>query len=603
MAASLRVYLVCAWLLLLPAATRAAARAATTHADPPPQILAYRAMLRRFEKDPNTWQRTARAARGWMMDHDPDYPIYHNVAVEGWINDPNGVTFDPAGAGGAGLYHRFYQYDKTWRQNCSQQHHIDCAPFSADGANRYARTWGQTVSTNLAVGWADWPGIESDSPSDRMAVYSGNCMLHHDTGHPVCIYSGGRDRPCDTGVCASSSDWIHWNKTSCMTHAPSPHSQTNHDSSIFRLANGTYFLLSGGCTFNNTVAPNQPASPNATCRLGNAQIWRSEDLLSWAYVKPLVRSPSAAAAYWELPYLLPFDAEGQALRNDQISDAATTALLFGGGGNDYWTGDLDAHTVEFVPSRQHGDDGRPPPFRFLDRDPPYYSFNPHASDIDPADSTKARRIMFGWVEGAVSAAVASGAVPYWQSAHSVARLLSVYNRSAIAQAPAPELSRLRRTVVHKDKMAGVDALEVIATWNVSAAAPIFGLRLRQVGNFSCDVAFDASKNAVVAGPGIFQAAAVDAAAALPWWPAKVVPQPGPGMVRIHIFLDRSVVEVYTGGAALTARCLLPPPSRDGHASSAVKQEANVVVTGVGAELVDLQAWEMGTMWARTTARK
>ena len=45
------------------------------------------------------------------------------------------------------------------------------------------------------------------------------------------------------------------------------------------------------------------------------------------------------------------------------------------------------------------------------------------------------------------------------------------------------------------------------------------------------------------------------------WAADIVPQPAAGKVFLHVFLDRSVVETYTGGAVATTRCFLPPKTK------------------------------------------
>lgn len=126
------------------------------------------------------------------------------AALEGWNNDPNGVTFDPH----TGIYHRFYQYDPTY----SETKHSGNVP----------RTWGQTVSKDL-VYWEDWPGIYADTPWDEHGVFSGNCAFNGSDPNPICIYS---NNPCNIGVCATSKDgWVTWEKRACMTHAPSPQSQ------------------------------------------------------------------------------------------------------------------------------------------------------------------------------------------------------------------------------------------------------------------------------------------------------------------------------------------------------------------------------------------
>eukprot|EP00966_Prymnesium_polylepis_P332486 7387983-Prymnesium_polylepis.1 len=168
-----------------------------------------------------------------MTQADPDYPLYHLAAPEGALNDPNGVTYDVR----SGLYHRFFQYDKTYDEGCSHNVVQTCAKYGYNGSNVNARVWGHTVSRDLAT-WEDWPGINADSQWDAVAVWSGNCALidvgNGDDGEHVCIYSAGQHAPCDTGVCAYTTDWIHWRKEGCMLHAPSAFSQTNHDTSIFK---------------------------------------------------------------------------------------------------------------------------------------------------------------------------------------------------------------------------------------------------------------------------------------------------------------------------------------------------------------------------------
>ena len=79
------------------------------------------------------------------------------------------------------------------------------------------------------VAWEDWPGIYADTPWDEHGVFSGNCAFNGSDPNPICIYS---NNPCNIGVCATSKDgWVTWEKRACMTHAPSPASQTNHVSS------------------------------------------------------------------------------------------------------------------------------------------------------------------------------------------------------------------------------------------------------------------------------------------------------------------------------------------------------------------------------------
>ena len=152
---------------------------------------------------------------GWHKTILTSRSIIYQLPKAGRI-DPNGVTFDPH----SGLYHRFFQYDKTYDEGCKHgAPPTTCGKYGYEGQNINARVWGHSVSKDLAT-WAAWPGIDADSEWDQKAVFSGNCVLD-DAGVAVCIYSGARLQPCDTGTCAYSQDWLHWTKTGCMRHAPS----------------------------------------------------------------------------------------------------------------------------------------------------------------------------------------------------------------------------------------------------------------------------------------------------------------------------------------------------------------------------------------------
>jgi hypothetical protein len=61
-------------------------------------------------------------------------------------------------------------------------------------------------------------------------------------------------------------------------------------------------------------------------------------------------------------------------------------------------------------------------------------------------------------------------------------------------------------------------------------------------------------------------------------------------VTLRVFLDRSIVEIYTGGAATTHRIALP--------AAVAKTAVGVDLWAAGgtAQLASLDAWEMGSMW-------
>ena len=146
----------------------------------------------------------------------------------------------------------------------------------------------------------------------------------------LCAYTLAAATPRAIQACAPppKTGFIGKKQAACKTHLVRE-AETNHDSSIYRIANGTYYLLSGGCTFNGTNDPSK-----GECE-GNAQVWTSHDLFAWKYLNPL--TSGGPGQYWELPYLLPFDAKGNALRNDEVESSDDVALLFGMG-NAYFLG-------------------------------------------------------------------------------------------------------------------------------------------------------------------------------------------------------------------------------------------------------------------------
>jgi hypothetical protein len=115
-----------------------------------------------------------------------------------------------------------------------------------------------------------------------------------------------------------------------MTKAPSAKSQVNHDTSIFRESDtGKWYLLIGGCTYSAPGSgrdPNVPSAGHDACE-GNAQLWTSTDLWNFTYVTAL--TPGGPGGYWELPYLLPFDKDGNAIDNYHMETGDQYVLAFG----------------------------------------------------------------------------------------------------------------------------------------------------------------------------------------------------------------------------------------------------------------------------------
>jgi beta-fructofuranosidase len=456
-----------------------------------------------------TYSQAALALRRWMIANDPHYPVFHFVGPESWINDPNGPIYHE------GRYHLFYQFDPMVRGELG-------------GGNRWVRSkrcWGHAVSTDL-VHWADWPvALWPDSDQDFGGVYSGNTIID-DEGTPCALYTGnttGNDG-LRYGILARSHDgMVTWEKQVAMDHheRPNPDTPVHHDAYTWKRGDTWYQLVAG------TTGGSRPQ--------GAAFLWTSKDLVTWTFEKNIAPSIQLGE-FWELPYLIGF---------------AGRDVLFVGHRNPYWVGHYDTESLIFT-----ADSEEP---KQIDTGA-YYSFNFNMTD-DHGPAGAARQLMHGWVTGP---ATPTPEVPYWQGCHSIPRVIAL-SGDAILQQPIPEVECLRDEHHHftdiaaaEAGLAGIqgDALEITMVFRPDAQSRVgFDLRRSADGSEYTRVALDAHTGVLtVDGPtparneremtGIKPVCAR-------LEPANRKP------LNMRIFLDRSIIEVFVNGRALTARTFPP----------------------------------------------
>lgn len=403
---------------------------------------------------------------------------------------------------------------------------------------RSKRCWGHAVSKDL-VHWKDWPvAIWPDSKYDRGGVYSGN-MVIDDNGVPTALYTGNVAGHRETyGMQARSTDgWVTWHKKMVMDNASRPNaaSPVHWDGQIWKDGQTWYQLIGG-----------------AKDGRGAAWLWTSPDLDKWTLARPI--HTGGPGRFWELPYLVPM--------------AGKYALMIGVGGNPYWVGSYDRKTMTFTPDS--------PKTRSADPGD-YYSFNPHMVD-DKGPGGSRRRLMHGWVRNRPSP---TKAVPYWQGAHSIPRVITIAG-GRIVQAPVGEIEVLRRgkksfaNVAVKPGAKGLlkglsgDALEIVATFKPGRAKR-FGVKVRASadGKRALPIWFDTDSRSFGAAN------------------RRQVSDLKPGRtVEMRIFVDRSIVEVYVNGNAITKVAYIDPNARG----------VDVFAEGGQCTLVSLDAWTMASMW-------
>lgn len=492
----------------------------------PPEALAFRKAIR--SKSIQDYSAAASTLRRFMRRHEPQLPLYHFTAPEGWINDPNGVIFDD------GLYHLFYQFDPI-----------------VEG-KRSARTWGHAVSRDLAH-WQDWPvAIWPDSPWDRNGVFSGNIVID-DHGVPTALYTGNvRGRDETYGMQARSYDgMVTWTKKMVMHNRqrPNPDSPVHWDGHVWKDGQ-TWFQLVGG-----TTGGSDPK--------GAAYLWTSPDLDHWTLQKPIFTGPQN---FWEYPYLLPFG-------NKYLFICGS----FGAFGNPYWVGSYEKRTMTFTP------DSPEPQFP----DAGYlWAVNPNLVDHrGPGGSI--RRIMFAWIPGKTREPWGPGRasptpnVPWWDGFMAIPRVISLEG-ARLVQEPIPEIRALRdrkvsfRSIAVSPKTSHLlpnlngDALEIIAVFKPGNAQ-------------RCGITVRASKDGragipIWFGPGGNEFGVLDKHRHTD----LRVGQP----VRIHIFVDRAVTEVYVNGNPITIVDYLDQSA----------QGVGVFAEGGNCTIENLESWSMRWMW-------
>jgi len=498
----------------------------------PEELRAYREVVK--SRDISSYSEAALGLRRFMIANDPYYPVYHFTPAESWMNDPNGPIYYN------GNYHLFYQFD----------------PQVDNGSGKWIRsnrTWGHAVSDDL-VHWEDWPvAVWPDTPYDSAGVFSGNTFID-DNGDLCGIYTGNVDMHNEAyGMLIRSTDnGRTFHKKMVMDNAqrPNPDSPVHWDCQVWKNSD-TWYQLIGGSTGGDSAT-------------GAAWIWSSPDLEQWTLLRNIAPTLKKGE-FWELPYLI------------RLGDKY---VLFVGSWNPYWIGKFDYTSLEFIP-----DDPKP---RIVDNGF-YYSFNVNMVDDKGPGNTR-RQLMHGWL---TSPATITESVPWWKSAHTIPRVISIRN-NRLWQEPVPEISILRGTHWqlsadnYKQQINNIqgDALELKASFSPGATEPI-GVRL-QVSDDEEDFVrayYDpATKTFGVDGSTILRNQKEINHRKKPIPVSQQIELEDGNEIEMHIFLDRSVLELYLNGYAITA-CFFSDPD-----------DVGIALEGDLDHLRSLDVWEMGSMW-------
>ncbi len=498
---------------------------------------------------------------------DPYRPIYHFVSPESSLNDPNGLCF------WQGNWHMFYQ---GYPPEDRRQH------------------WGHAVSKDL-IHWRDLP--YAIYPSPERAVFSGATLV--EDNRVIAIYHG----TAVGNMVAVATDplLLNWEKITGQVVIPSksatgfsqPYSV--FDPSIWK-RDGIYYSLSAGRRARSDAGS-----------FGTSSLFRSKDLATWEYVHEFVEGDrfTVKGDDYACPYFWP------------IGDRYIMPFFSHMSGGQYMLGDYDKEKDKFLVS-SHGK------FNFGATGPA----GVHAPSATP-DGKGGVIIIFNMNPGKPTGE--------WNQIMSLPRKLTLVGKDDLRQEPTGDIEslRLNKQVVGATKLSGNkevvlpnikgNAMEISAEISFKGAQVIELNILRSPNKeeytriilykdkgFSKGLEYKSGEGTAMMPADLVSWVLNEKPAPRPpnprlslisiessfssslpdvqVRPAETAPfQLNPDeSVKLRIFIDKSVVEVFVNGKQCVAMRVYP-----GREDS---MGVSILSHGQDAELSSLEAWQMKSIY-------
>ncbi|NOY82920.1 MAG: glycoside hydrolase family 32 protein [Kiritimatiellaeota bacterium] len=470
---------------------------------------------------------------------DPYRPLYHFVSPESSMNDPNGLCL------WRGRWHLFYQ---AYPPEDPRQH------------------WGHAVSPDL-IHWQDLPYAVYPNPEEK--CFSGATLVESD--RVIAVYHGIN---AGTMVAVSNDPLLlNWKKVTGKAVIPLP--QPGDDPLPYNIFDpciwtheGMYYALTAG------TLPNGPAGKPVRAEF----LHRSADLTSWEYLHPFLEDDHYGLVGDDgaCPYFWP------------IGDLHILLHFSHMSGGKYLLGAYDAARGKFKVT-DGGD------FNFG----PAAPCGVHAPSATP-DGEGGVIVIFNMNPGKPT----SG----WDQIMSLPRRLTLGAGGFLCTTPAGDFASLRsdhrsvgKTALPANREIVFDAirgnsLELVAEIDTSGA-PVIELSVlrsprreeytriaffRDRGNAHRDRGRPDRRDSLVTLDSSHSSVLPDVACRAPET-APVFLEPEETL-RLHVFIDRSIVEVFVNDKQCVA--LRVYPGREDSLG------VSVTARGRDAQLVSLEAWQM-----------
>jgi fructan beta-fructosidase len=462
--------------------------------------------------------------------HEAYRPQFHFTPAKNWMNDPNGPIFY------AGEYHLFYQYNPV-------------------GIEWGHMSWGHAVSRDL-VHWKPLPLALAEE--NGVMIFSGSTVVdwHNTSGFcrgtgteaPSClvaIYTGRSEKLQTQNLAYSNDKGRTWTK-----YAENPvidlHLSSFRDPKVFWHEGTHKWVMVTALGSQHKV-----------------KLFGSTDLKHWTALSDFGPAGATGGA-WECPDLFRLPVDGNAGQTKWVlSVNLNPGGVAGGSGNQYFVGSFDGTNFSSeVPAGQ---------ILWADYGADFYA-STSFSDMPRSDG---RRIWLGWLSNWMYAA----RVPTdpWKGVQSILRELKLRRFAdgiRLVQEPVTELRVLRgrharvenRSVEAANSFLqakGVrgETIEIVAEISPGGASE-FGLRVRKGSGEETVIGVDTKKQTLFVNRT--RSGNVGFDEHFPSRDAGPITLAAGKSVKLHIFVDRSSVEVFgNDGETVLSEAIFPKSASDG----------------------------------------
>jgi fructan beta-fructosidase len=468
------------------------------------------------------------ASEGDTTMHKMNYqekfrPQFHFTPETNWMNDPNGLVYYD------GEYHLFYQYH----------------PFGNTWGTMH---WGHAVSKDL-VHWNHLP--IALYPDHNGTIFSGSAVIDwRDTSGffnggvgMVAIFTHADEypdsgRPRQRQSVAYSTDrgrtWIKYEGNPVL----SDEAMTDfRDPKVFwhKASNKWVMILAAG----NCV-----------------RIYRSSNLKQWEFASEFGANEGSHAGVWECPDLFELPVDGDRNRKKWVMVVSV------GNSDEYPEGSRTQYFIGQFDGVRFTNENAPETVLWVDHGRDHYA-GVTWSDIPEEDG---RRLFIAWMSNLKYANHTPTEV--WRSAMTIPRSLSLRltpEGTRLFQTPITELESLRLKKLewkdievksNEDVLSNIsgDIFEIIAEFELNTALE-FGFKVRKSADQETIIGYDAEQQMLFidrtrSGVSDF----------CEHFPCKhgAVMIPDQNRIQMHIFVDRSSVEVFGNNGEVTMTDLIFP---------------------------------------------